>query len=403
VFPDADKNIRLWRGGGLKTAVVSSSKNCRAIIEAAGMAKLFDVLVDGVEAARNELAGKPKPDTFLFAADKLGVSPARSAVIEDAVVGIQAGKSGGFGLVVGLSRKDIGHDLEAHGADVVVRSLDELTITGFQSGEGRAAAHPPSAIENFAEIARRLEGKRAAVFLDYDGTLTPIVPRPEDATIPPATQEAIRRLNRLTPVAVISGRDRPNVEAMVGLPELVYAGSHGYDIRGSDFCREHEGGTAALSDLDQAEQELKQRLGKLPGVEVERKRFAVAVHFRNARESDLPQIEAAVDTINRRNAKLRKRGGKKIFELQPDIEWHKGKALLWLLDVLEMSHAGVIPFYLGDDLTDEDAFQAIAECGIGILVGEVPHRTHAHYWLADPDEARQFLEQLIGLLEEHAL
>jgi beta-phosphoglucomutase family hydrolase len=111
---------------GLDVAVVSSSRNAREVLAAAGLASRFAVVTDGLVAAEHGIAGKPKPDMFLDAARRLGVAPADAVVIEDAVSGVEAGRAGGFGLVVGVDR-GAGHDvLREHGADVVVDDLAEL-------------------------------------------------------------------------------------------------------------------------------------------------------------------------------------------------------------------------------------------------------------------------------------
>ncbi|MEU4083458.1 beta-phosphoglucomutase family hydrolase [Streptomyces aureus] len=114
------------RAKGLRTAVVSSSANCRDVLRSVGAEDLFDVRVDGVVAAERRLPGKPRPDTFLAAAKDLGVQPSQAAVFEDALAGMDAGRSGHFGYVVGVDRVGQGAALRAHGADVVVRDLDEL-------------------------------------------------------------------------------------------------------------------------------------------------------------------------------------------------------------------------------------------------------------------------------------
>jgi beta-phosphoglucomutase family hydrolase len=111
---------------GFKTGVVSSSKNCRAVLKAARIEDLFDVCVDGKVAAQRGLPGKPAPDTFLEAALELGVPVKRAVVVEDAISGVQAGAAGGFGLVIGIARHGDSEDLKRHGADIVVSDLEEL-------------------------------------------------------------------------------------------------------------------------------------------------------------------------------------------------------------------------------------------------------------------------------------
>ena len=118
--------VRELRRQGIKTAVVSSSQNCLAVLQAAKMADLFDARVDGEVASRRDLRGKPAPDTFLAAATDLGVSPQRAVIVEDAISGVQAGRAGRFGLVIGVARKGEGDVLKDNGADVVVTDLSEL-------------------------------------------------------------------------------------------------------------------------------------------------------------------------------------------------------------------------------------------------------------------------------------
>ncbi|MFF4350132.1 HAD family hydrolase [Streptomyces sp. NPDC001530] len=118
--------VEAVRAAGLRTAVVSSSANCRDILRAVGAEALFDVRIDGVVAAERHLPGKPRPDTFLAAAKDLGVEASEAAVFEDALAGMDAGRSGHFGYVVGVDRTGQGAALRAHGADIVVRDLAEL-------------------------------------------------------------------------------------------------------------------------------------------------------------------------------------------------------------------------------------------------------------------------------------
>ena len=118
--------VRQLRRDGFKVAIVSSSENCAAILKAANLDDLFEVRVDGAMVEAQQLAGKPAPDTFLIAARLLGVEPARTVVVEDAISGVQAGLSGNFGLVIGVSRKGDAEELKRHGAHLVVNDLDEL-------------------------------------------------------------------------------------------------------------------------------------------------------------------------------------------------------------------------------------------------------------------------------------
>lgn len=253
----------------------------------------------------------------------------------------------------------------------------------------------PSARSHDEEIRGRLGERTPALFLDYDGTLTPIVADPADATLPPETRGVLRRLSDLCPVAVVSGRDLADVFGMVGLPDLFYAGSHGFDIRGPDGLRE-ERAPGYLPDLDAAAERLRNAVEGIPGARVERKRFAVAVHYRATPRDRVSGVEEAVGRVAADTERLRLSGGKEIFELRPAVEWDKGRALLWLMDVLELDRDRWCPVYIGDDVTDEDAFRVVRDDGVALVVrGEEDDRpTRAHYALEDPDDVRAFLETL---------
>ena len=118
--------VKAARDAGLHRAVVSSSTNCKDVLIAAGIEDLFEARIDGVVAEREHLRGKPAPDTFLAGAKALGVEPAQAAVFEDALAGVQAGRAGNFGYVVGVDRVGQADALKAHGADIVVKDLSEL-------------------------------------------------------------------------------------------------------------------------------------------------------------------------------------------------------------------------------------------------------------------------------------
>ncbi|MBN2241848.1 MAG: beta-phosphoglucomutase family hydrolase [Acidobacteria bacterium] len=126
VYPDSIECVRRFKAAGLRMAVVTSSRNCDTVLHSAGIGGFFDVRVDGNVIRERGLRGKPEPDSFLFAAELLGAEPARAVVIEDAISGVQAGRAGGFGLVVGVGRHGNLQELRANGADIAVRDLSEL-------------------------------------------------------------------------------------------------------------------------------------------------------------------------------------------------------------------------------------------------------------------------------------
>jgi len=390
LFECAVDLLRRLRAAGFRTAVVTASKNCGLILDTAGIADLFGARIDGVEAERLGLAGKPAPDPFLAAAGRLGCEPERCAVLEDAVAGVQAGRAGGFGLVIGVDRGDQQQALAEAGADLV---LGDLCGLGIDAADDAPPLDAPKGI--IEQLAGRLADRRPALFLDYDGTLTPIVARPEDAKLGEPMRAALRAAAAVLPVAIISGRDLDDVRALVGLDSLVYAGSHGFDIQGPNLRLELPEGVDALDDLARAAEQLAARLADVAGSQLERKRFAIAVHYRRVADTDVARVEQAVAEVARRLPALRRTGGKKVFELRPDIDWDKGRAVQWLLARTGLDGPDVLPIYIGDDETDEDAFRLLAaQSGIGILVAAQPQPSSAAFRLPDTDAVRVLLERL---------
>ncbi len=394
VFDSTVKLIEDAISCGLKIGIISSSKNCEPVLERAGLLDLFEVKVDGVDAAEMGLKGKPHPDVFLSAVDQLGVAAQRTVVVEDAISGVRAGSRGDFGLVIGVDRTGIANELLDKGADVVVHDLEEVRIE-----DDTPESWLPSAIQSFDDILKKLDGKKAAVFLDYDGTLTPIVERPEDAILADDMREVIKNLSERCTVAIVSGRDRADVEERVGLDNLFFAGSHGFDIKGPDgFEKVHEEGEHIIGLLDEVERDLIDELQNIKGAQVERKKFSVATHYRRVDDENVSRVKDAVDEILTKYDSLKKSGGKKVIEIQPAIDWHKGKAVRWLLDALDLKNESVVPIYIGDDLTDENAFREIKTDGIGILVAEEKKKSDARYVLGDTDAVRAFLKKLSTMI-----
>jgi len=253
----------------------------------------------------------------------------------------------------------------------------------------------PSALDHVREIVG--DCGRLAVFLDYDGTLTPIVSDPEEALLSDSMRQTLLALAAQAPVAILSGRDLDDICQRVDIGTVIYGGSHGFDIAGPRGLHKQVG-AEFLPALDAAENALRKMLACIPGALVERKRFSVAAHYRNVDKSDVIKTERIVNQVAAHHRKLRRIANKKVYELQPDIDWDKGKAVLWLLEALGLEQDDVRPVYIGDDRTDEDAFRALEQRGVGILVGEQPRRTAGGYSLKNTAEVEHFLRALISSL-----
>src|ERR687886_1848931 len=226
----------------------------------------------------------------------------------------------------------------------------------------------PHALAHGDELARLLDVRSPAVFLDYDGTLTPIVNRPEDAVISHGMRRTVRELAGRCPVCVVSGRDRRGVQELMGLDNLIVAGSHGFDIWSpKEGTIEREEGAEFEALLDEVKARLHEEIDPIEGALVEPKKASVAAHYRLVPEEERPKVKEVVDTILAEHPdELKITPGKMVYEIQPKLDWDKGKAVLYLLRTLNLDREDVLPFYLGDDVTDEDAFGALAGHGIKI-------------------------------------
>lgn len=274
--------------------------------------------------------------------------------------------------------------------------------------------HHPSAIECFERFRAAASGKLLTVFLDYDGTISPIVNKPDEAFMSDEMRAAVQRVASLYPTAIISGRAREKVYDFVRLPELYYAGSHGLDIvapsaEGSSQRDLHQPAPWAPEVMDAVYKECVAAVANIPGASVDHNKFCVSVHYRNCEaKEDWTRVKAVVDAcVAADPARLKQAEGRKVFEVKPRVAWDKGKALSYLLSQLGLEgkyDAGeVLSLYFGDDHTDEDAFHELRGfpegTGCGVIVSSVPKPSNAVFSVRDPAEVLVFLNSIAHLAE----
>jgi trehalose 6-phosphate synthase/phosphatase len=283
-----------------------------------------------------------------------------------------------------------------------VRAGDvQVWLRGFLEAAEEASAKARSVGVSPVELVRRnlhewFAGRpAAALFFDYDGTLTPIVQRPELAVLSATAKRYLRQATR-TPnvdVTIVSGRSLHDLKEMVGVPGLTYIGNHGFEIEGPGIEFRHP-------DLDRFQAAIEVAARELTpfekaGAWLERKGATLSFHVREVPEAEQEGLEKKAASIFKRY-RLRVTRGKCVVEGRPPVDWNKGKAVLF---VLAHRHGAdwssrVRALYVGDDVTDEDAFRSLLGIGRSILVGTPSSQTAADYTLPDPDAVIDLLRWL---------
>ncbi len=365
---------------GVATAVYSSDS------KAANLAGLFAVCVDGSHAATSL---SPDAAILLEAARQLDTVPERSVVVTMAAPAADAACTAGFSQVIGIAGR--GEELKRRGADIVVDGLFEIEV---RTGDKRMSQRP-NALDSYGQLVGIVAGRQPFICLDFDGTLSEIVPDPADAVLVDGTAEALKHLAAQCPVAVVSGRNVADLKDRVGVPGLYYVGSDGLEMLGPDGTHhQNEAAAGAAAALADAADTLRRELKDVPGTLVEHKRFAVTLHYRKVPANRVGEVMAAAHAVSRRHG-LNLTTGRRMVELRPDIDWHKGRVLSWIRDRIPRTDR-ILPIYVGDDLVDEDAFDAIRFNGVGIAVyheegGDRP--TAAVFTLKNPAEVREFVRR----------
>ena len=264
----------------------------------------------------------------------------------------------------------------------------------------RRMSEIPEALTSLGQLTTLLRSRRPVVFLDFDGTLSNIVNDPAAATLVDGMKEDLARLTRYCTIGVITGRDLADIETRVGMPGIWYAGSHGFEIVGPDGQRyRNDLAVASVPNLERAADILRDRLTGIPGVVLERKRFGLSVHYRNADLDRRTETAAVVQEVGGGTG-LRATCGRMVTELRPDVDWDKGRTLDWILDHL-VDADNVLPFYIGDDFTDEDAFVILRDRGVGIVVRHFENgdrRSAARFAVDSPVQVRKLVQWLADLL-----
>ncbi|MDA2891231.1 trehalose-phosphatase [Mycolicibacterium sp. BiH015] len=377
--------VRELASAGVRTAAYCSAGGCPQKLRSTGLNEVFAAVVDG--PARE-------------AADKLGLPPNRCVVVDHTPAGVAAACEAGFGLVIGVDLTGDAVRIVQSGADAVVPDVVTLSVRGGYE----SVAAMPDALAAFDEVASLAATRRPVVLLDFDGTLSEIVDDPTKAELLPSAADVVENLASHCAVAILSGRGLADLRDRVKLHGVWYGGSHGIELVSPDGV-EHPNPRAeeARLALSPAGADLTAQLGEVQGIVIEDKRFALAVHYRNVADEAVDAVIAAVRTVGRAHH-LGVSSGRMVIELRPGIDWDKGRAVNWILNQIDGEDLA-LPVYIGDDSTDEDAFDVLRHKGVGIAVRQGvsdKRKSSARFCLDEPEAVCTFLSRLAQRLADEA-
>lgn len=236
--------------------------------------------------------------------------------------------------------------------------------------------------------------------LDYDGTLSPIVEHPALAVLSKTARDKIRYLSSHAhfSIGIISGRSLEDIKRKIGLDDIYYAGNHGLEIESPKMKFTSPEAKKLMVLMLRLEGQLADKLSSIRGVFVENKNLTLSIHFRKAKEKEIARLKDIFDNSVRpflRRKEIVVANGKKVLEVRPNLGIDKGKAFLWMFKDLQFSHPEIIAVYVGDDQTDESAFEAVnRKKGLSVFVGKPNKNSRALYYLKSPKEAEVFLGKL---------
>jgi trehalose-phosphatase len=258
-------------------------------------------------------------------------------------------------------------------------------------------------LEYWPSVARAITRKQAVIFLDYDGTLTPIVDKPGRAVLPPATRSILKKLakNPHCTLAIVSGRSLADVKRRVRINGIVYAGNHGFEVDYHGIHLVFSNNEEFSQRLKVLERYLREKTKGIKGVLIENKGISLSVHYRLAAKRKIHVVKEIFTTMVRpyvRGKLLSVSTGKMVLEIRPPVQWGKGDLVRWMLpDSSHKKQAGAV-FYFGDDTTDEDAFKMLKGKGYTVLVG-AKKISGAEYYLRNSGEVREILHKIRHELE----
>lgn len=254
--------------------------------------------------------------------------------------------------------------------------------------------------DNWKKIAETIAGKSLFIFLDFDGTLAPIVAIPEKAVLPSGMRELLERMSGKPGLvlAFISGRTLKDIKNKIGLKNVIYSGNHGLEMEGPNIKFESFIPLRYKTIIRQIKNDLERKVSFVKGALVEDKGLSLSLHYRLVERKEVPLLKSIFhETVTPYliSNKIKIKPGKMVLEVRPPVQWDKGRIVLWLFarQVFASAKEDTLPVYIGDDTSDEDAFKVLKNKGLTIFVGK-PKKSYAEYYLRNPAEVGDFLRRI---------
>jgi len=238
------------------------------------------------------------------------------------------------------------------------------------------------------------------LFLDYDGTLTPIVRTPDRAVLSREARKILKELakKKTIKLAIISGRSLKDIRKNVKIKNIIYAGNHGLELVGPSIKYTNQTSLNFRIIIEKIKKTLQDKLCSIKGIIIEDKGLTLSLHYRLVKKQDVSTLKTIfyeAIALPRVEEKIHVGTGKKVFEIKPPVSWDKGKIVLWLLarQCFAIEKNNILPVYIGDDTTDEDAFKVLRNKGLTVFVGK-PRKSFAEYYLKNSIEVVELLKEI---------
>ena len=319
---------------------------------------------------------------------KFGINAEEIVYIDYTEEGLKCAADNGINIIIGYGKNKKSKE---NFCDLYIKSVKKLNLPDII----KIKSKKPKNITK--KIINNLKNKKnPAFFLDYDGTLTPIVKKPELAKLSKSKIKYIKKLSSQYFTAIITGRSLTDIKKFIPINTLVFAGSHGFEIQYKNKKIEILKISKFKKELNAIRKIIYTHIKPLKNIIIEEKKISIAIHYRLVKKTnDIKFIKNTIKKIKKEYPSFKLLKGKKVYEFLPNLNWNKGKAILSIMKLFGINFNSNTVIYIGDDKTDEYAFRMIKNRGVTILVSNKKTKTNAKFRVRNTEEVINFLKNFI--------